>query len=179
MASAFIISIGEGICPQLSTRCQRPPRKGYNTINPSSCRRLWTNAPHYTTFIMIFSDSEFHLDLHITLSYVLLFHIESRILTILRRSLALYAIWTAIGTLFFINFVYFPFLLEGKLASCSEIFLWQTEHVLQFFWHIQDSLRALLLIAWLADADGDSLMCCIVRIRWGDRLQGCPLHFPC
>ena len=63
------------------------------------------------------SDPEFHLSLHISTSYLLLFHLEYRWLTILRRLIVLYLIWMMIGSMFFVNFIYFPLLLDVPVIT--------------------------------------------------------------
>ncbi len=43
-------SVGHAFIPSQSTQSQRrPPQKVHNTINPSSCRCLWTKSMPYTT----------------------------------------------------------------------------------------------------------------------------------
>ena len=63
------------------------------------------------------SDPEFHLNMHITVSYLLLFHIENRALTVLRRLVLLYITWMMIGSMFFVNFIYFKLLLDVPVVS--------------------------------------------------------------
>ena len=63
------------------------------------------------------SDPEFHLNMHITVSYLLLFHVDHRALTILRRLALLYIIWMMIGSMFFVNFIYFPLLLDVPVVT--------------------------------------------------------------
>ena len=63
------------------------------------------------------SDPEFHLNMHITVSYMLLFHIENRALTILRRLVLLYITWVMIGSMFFVNFIYFKLLLDVPVVA--------------------------------------------------------------
>ncbi len=67
------------------------------------------------------SDPEFHLSMHISISYLLLFHIENRWLTILRRLIGIFLLWTLIGAMFFVNFIYYPFLLEVPVISLQNL----------------------------------------------------------
>ena len=63
------------------------------------------------------SDPEFHLNLHIVLSYLLLFHVDSHILTVVRRLVVLYFVWMLIGIEVFIYMTYYPILLDEPILK--------------------------------------------------------------
>ncbi len=83
---------------------------------PSELPRLVREGVHFRVAIpermYLDSDPEFHLNMHITISYILLFHINNRFLTIVRRFLLIFSIWILIGVMLLIDFTYFPFLLD-------------------------------------------------------------------
>ena len=61
------------------------------------------------------SDCELHLNMHLVISYLLLFHIDSHVLMVLRRILLIYAIWLLIGFGLFIYDFYYPILVDEPL----------------------------------------------------------------
>ncbi len=101
---------------------------------PSELPRLVREGVHFRVAIpermYLDSDPEFHLNMHITISYLLLFHINNRFLTIFRRSLLLFSFWILIGIMFLIDFTYFPFLLDlPGLHSQRLLLAWIKEHM--------------------------------------------------
>ncbi len=68
-------------------------------------------------FVQVYldSDCELHLNMHLVLSYLLLFHIDSHILMVLRRILLIYTIWLLIGFGLFQFDFYYPILLDEPL----------------------------------------------------------------
>ena len=63
------------------------------------------------------SDPEFHLNMNIIVSYVLLFHVDSHILMVLRRIIAIYVTWMISGMGFFIYLTYYPILLNEPILN--------------------------------------------------------------
>ena len=63
------------------------------------------------------SDPEFHLNIHIVFSYLLLFHVDSHILMVVRRVTALYLVWMIIGFGVFIYMTYYPVLLDEPILT--------------------------------------------------------------
>ena len=63
------------------------------------------------------SDPEFHLNLHIIFSYLLLFHIESHFLIVLRRIIIIYIIRMFSGIGIFIYKTYYPLLLDEPILN--------------------------------------------------------------
>ncbi len=75
---------------------------------------FWMQIPER---MYVDSDPEFHLDTYIIISYVLLFHIDSHILMVTRRFLAIYAMWALVGLGYFVCDVYYPILLDEPLIQ--------------------------------------------------------------
>ena len=63
------------------------------------------------------SDPEFHLNLHTVFSYLLLFHIDSHILMVVRRIVTIYVIWVICGIGSFIYLTYYPILLDEPILN--------------------------------------------------------------
>ena len=63
------------------------------------------------------SDPEFHLNMHIVFSYLLLFHVDSHILMVVRRVTALYLVWLIIGFGVFVYTTYYPVLLDELIPA--------------------------------------------------------------
>ena len=63
------------------------------------------------------SDPEFHLNINIVLSYLMLFHVDSHVIMVLRRVIAIYITWMISGTGFFIYMKYYPLLLEEPILD--------------------------------------------------------------
>ena len=63
------------------------------------------------------SDPEFHLNVHIVFSYLLLYQIDSHILMVLRRIVTIYLTWMLIGAGIFIYLKYYPLLLDGPVLK--------------------------------------------------------------
>ena len=63
------------------------------------------------------SDPEFHLNMNIIVSYFLLFHVDSHILMVLRRIIAIYITWMISGMGFFIYLTYYPILLNEPILN--------------------------------------------------------------
>ena len=58
------------------------------------------------------SDPEFHLDLHLILSYLFLCHIDNHVLIVIRRMLFIYGLWFLLGLAASIYVAYYPILLD-------------------------------------------------------------------
>ena len=58
------------------------------------------------------SDPEFHINLHIVFSYLMFFHIDNHVLTVVRRIGIIYLIWMVSGAGLFTYMVYYPILLK-------------------------------------------------------------------
>ena len=58
------------------------------------------------------SDPEFHLDLHLILSYLFLCHIENHVLIVIRRMVFIYALWFLLGITASVYVTYYPILLD-------------------------------------------------------------------
>ena len=63
------------------------------------------------------SDPEFHLNINIVMSYLLLFHVDSHVVMVLRRVIVVYITWMISGTGFFIYMKYYPLLLEEPVLN--------------------------------------------------------------
>ena len=63
------------------------------------------------------SDPEFHLNMNIIFSYFLLFHVDSHILMVLKRIVAIYVTWMISGMGFFIYMKYYPILLNEPILN--------------------------------------------------------------
>ena len=63
------------------------------------------------------SDPEFHLNVHIVFSYLLLYQIDSHILMVVRRIITIYLLWMMIGSGVFIYLKYYPLLLDGPILK--------------------------------------------------------------
>ena len=76
------------------------------------------------------SDPEFHLNVHIVFSYLLLYHIDSHILMVVRRIVTIYLTWMLIGFGIFIYITYYPLLLDEPVMYFQynvvvyPVFLW-------------------------------------------------------
>ena len=80
--------------------------------------------------------------MHISISYLLAFHIENRWLSIFRRLIVLYLTWTMIGAMFFVNFIYFPLLLDVPIITmqqelfgflCGKLFYADDRHLIMYY----------------------------------------------
>ena len=69
------------------------------------------------------SDSEYHLNLRIILSYLLLYQIDSHILMVARRFLLLYVTWMLIAAGYCVYTFYYPILLK------EPILMWQMNFI--------------------------------------------------
>ena len=58
------------------------------------------------------SDPEFHLNIHLVFSYLLLYHVDSHVLMVVRRIVTIYLTWMLIGSGIFIYMTYYPLLLD-------------------------------------------------------------------
>ena len=58
------------------------------------------------------SDPEFHLDLHLILSYLFLCHIDNHVLIVIRRMVIIYGLWFLLGLAASIYMAYYPILLD-------------------------------------------------------------------
>ena len=71
------------------------------------------------------SDPEFHLNVHIVFSYLLLYQVDSHILMVVRRIVIIYLTWMLVGIGIFTYGTYYPLLLDEPFMS------FQLETVLQ------------------------------------------------
>ena len=63
------------------------------------------------------SDPEFHLDLHLILSYLFLCHIDNHVLIVIRRMVIIYGLWLLLGLACWVYGTYYPILLDEPFMS--------------------------------------------------------------
>ena len=66
------------------------------------------------------SDPEFHLNVHIVFSYLLLYQIDSHILMVVRRIVTIYLTFMITGLGFFIYLRYYPLLLDEPILHFEQ-----------------------------------------------------------
>ena len=71
------------------------------------------------------SHAEYHLNFHIIFSYLLLYHIDSHVLMVLRRIIVIYVIYMITGLGIFTFSVYYPVLLEGPIWNLQHGLFWK------------------------------------------------------
>ena len=67
--------------------------------------------------VYVDSDPEFHLDLHLIVSYLFLCFIENRVLIVVRRIVIIYALWLLVGLACWVYSTYYPILLDEPLLG--------------------------------------------------------------
>ena len=71
------------------------------------------------------SHAEYHLNFHIILSYLLLYHNDSHVLMILRRVMVIYILHMITGLGIFTFSVYYPVLLKGPIWNLQDGLFWK------------------------------------------------------
>ena len=88
------------------------------------------------------SHAEFHLNFHIIFSYLLLYHIDSHVLMVLRRIIIIYILHMVTGLGLFTFSVYYPVLLEGQIWNLEHGLFWRP---LYHWYELNTILNAILL----------------------------------
>ena len=71
------------------------------------------------------SHAEYHHNFHIILSYLLLYHIDSHVLMVLRRVMVVYILHMITGLGIFTFSVYYPVLLKGPIWNLQDGLFWK------------------------------------------------------
>ena len=97
---------------KIDTKTEEPEIEELSVIE-DECR------DEYLDRLYLDSDPEFHLNINIVFSYLLLFHIDSHILMVLRRIIIIYLIWMVSGIGIFIYKTYYPLLLDEVIFNAQ------------------------------------------------------------
>ena len=101
------------------------------------------------------SDPEFHLDLHLILSYLFLYHIKNHVLIVIRRMVFIYGLWLLQGFAASVYGAYYPILLDEPFLLFQgmtinyfmELFLGKNRSIRTMFYHNLFLLPLAALIA--------------------------------
>ncbi len=95
------------------------------------------------------SDCELHLNMHLVISYLRLFHIDSHVLMVLRRILLIYMMWVLVGFGLFMFDFYYPILLDEPLILL-QLLLFRDHIYIPFMPNYTNKLVAYNFLVYIA-----------------------------